>query len=112
MKYLSGAATLRYDPRKCSGCGRCVEVCPHAVFVITGGKARVSDPDLCMECGACMGNCPFGALEVRSGVGCAVALIGSMLRGGEPVCGCADPAGDSGSSRACGDDDPPGTCCC
>jgi ferredoxin len=33
MKYLSGVSTLEYFSDKCTGCGRCVEVCPHAVFV-------------------------------------------------------------------------------
>jgi NAD-dependent dihydropyrimidine dehydrogenase PreA subunit len=112
VKYLSGVVTLRYDPRKCSGCGRCLEVCPRAVFVINGGKARVTDPDLCMECGACMNNCPHGALEVRAGVGCAAALIHSMFRGGEPICGCADPADPAGPSGAAGDAGPPGASCC
>jgi NAD-dependent dihydropyrimidine dehydrogenase PreA subunit len=112
MKYLSGTATLRYDPRMCSGCGRCVEVCPRAVFVLKDGKADVTDIDLCLECGACMNNCPHGALEVRSGVGCAAALIGSMLGGGEPTCGCADPADPSGAAGAAGGAGPPGTCCC
>jgi NAD-dependent dihydropyrimidine dehydrogenase PreA subunit len=90
VRYLSRVVTLRYDPRSCKGCGRCVEVCPRAVFVVSGGKALVNDRDLCMECGACVNNCPHGALEVQAGVGCATALINSMIRSGEPTCGCCD----------------------
>jgi NAD-dependent dihydropyrimidine dehydrogenase PreA subunit len=104
MKYIPRTVTLRYDAKKCSGCGRCVEVCPRAVFALNGPKARIVDRDLCMECGACMNNCPRGALEVRIGVGCAAALIGSMLRGGEPSCDCAGSVEPPGGGSA--------GCCC
>ena len=62
MKYLSDVATLKYDPEKCSGCRRCVEVCPHGVFEMRDKRAAVTDKDLCMECGACALNCEFGAI--------------------------------------------------
>jgi len=53
----------------------------------------------CMECGACAGNCPVQTIEVRSGVGCAWAMIGAALRGKDMEsgeCGC-------GESFCCGD---------
>jgi hypothetical protein len=41
-----------------------------------------------MECGACMVNCPTRAIEVDSGVGCAMAMIKAALLGrDEVVCG-------------------------
>lgn len=89
LKYLSGVATLQYDPEKCTGCKRCLEVCPHAVFAMADKKAAVADRDLCMECGACENNCEFGAIRVRSGVGCASAIINGIIRGGEPTCDCS-----------------------
>jgi NAD-dependent dihydropyrimidine dehydrogenase PreA subunit len=95
MKYLKNVTTLEYFEDKCTGCGRCVEVCPQSVFVMRDKRAAITDKDLCMECGACAKNCDFGALAVDSGVGCASAIINSMIFGGEPSCDC------SGSSGSC-----------
>ncbi len=92
MKYLANTTTLSYDQAKCTGCGRCVEVCPHGVFELAEKRARITDRDNCMECGACAVNCEFGAIAVNAGVGCAAALINSMITGGEPTCGCSDAA--------------------
>lgn len=87
-RYLKNVTTLAYQPAKCTGCGLCVEVCPHRVFELENGKARVRDRDLCMECGACARNCPFAAISVRAGVGCAWAIMASEFRGKkEVVCG-------------------------
>ena len=90
MKYLPGVATLKLDAAKCTGCGMCLNVCPHAVFTIENRKASIVDSDLCMECGACALNCPAEALTVKKGVGCATAIRNGFLRGTEPECGCGD----------------------
>ena len=87
-KYLAGVSTLKLDAAKCTGCGMCVNVCPHAVFRIKDRKAKITDLDLCMECGACAGNCPAQALSLQKGVGCAAAVMTGFLRGTEPDCGC------------------------
>lgn len=80
LKYLRDVATLALDASACIGCGRCVEVCPHEVFVVDERKAVVTDRDRCMECGACARNCPAGALAVESGVGCAIGLLGEYFQ--------------------------------
>ena len=97
MRYLSDVVTLTFTAEKCTGCGRCWEVCPHGVFVPDGKLARLAGRDLCIECGACMLNCRYGAIAVKSGVGCASAILLGALRGHEPTCGCGD--------------DPSGACC-
>jgi NAD-dependent dihydropyrimidine dehydrogenase PreA subunit len=97
VKYLAKVATLNYNPEKCAGCSRCVEVCPHGVFVMQEKKASVTDKDLCMECGACAKNCEFGAIAVNTGVGCAAAIINSLINGGPPSCDCS-----GGASNCCG----------
>ena len=89
LRYLPDVVTLRLDDAKCTGCGMCLSVCPHAVFELENGRARIADRDACMECGACARNCPSGALAVRSGVGCVTAIILGALRGTKPNCDCA-----------------------
>lgn len=68
LTYIKGVAKIRLDVEKCTGCNRCVEVCPHGVLTV---DKRVSflDKDKCIECGGCMKNCPFDAIEVKTGVG-------------------------------------------
>lgn len=94
--YLKNVVTLQLDEHKCVGCGMCAVVCPHGVFTISGGKASISDIEACMECGACAQNCPFQALSVRSGVGCAQAIIKGALHGTAPCCGPTDGPGCCG----------------
>ena len=98
LRYLPGVTTLHLDVDRCTGCGVCLNVCPHAVLAASGsGKAAVVDRDGCMECGACALNCPTGALSVQAGVGCAAAIIVGALRGTKPQCGC----GDGGPGGCC-----------
>jgi len=92
-RHLSGVTTLAYDPARCTGCGRCAEVCPHGVFALEAkrGKAVLTDRDLCMECGACARNCADGAISVRAGVGCAWAILSSLyFKRGKQVSCCCD----------------------
>jgi NAD-dependent dihydropyrimidine dehydrogenase PreA subunit len=90
LKYIPNVTTLRLDTDKCNGCRMCIYVCPHAVFNVEDKKAFIVARDACMECGACAQNCPEGAISVRSGVGCAYAIILGSIRGSEPTCGCPD----------------------
>jgi ferredoxin len=83
MVYLPDVVTLELIPEKCTGCGLCLEVCPHQVLALDDGRARIVDRDACMECGACALNCPFEAITVQTGVGCAAALIKSGLGRGK-----------------------------
>ena len=96
MKYLKNVVTLRLDRDACVGCGRCVEVCPHGVFTLDVGKARIVDRDACMECGACARNCPACALYVKNGVGCAVGLLNAKLGRTSSCCGEGQPCCCSG----------------
>ena len=89
LLYLKGVTTLQLDESKCTGCGMCLDVCPHSVLKINGKNIQIAERDACMECGACSRNCPAGAISVQTGVGCAAAVINGLLgrNGGECCCG-------------------------
>ncbi|MEW6221675.1 MAG: mercury methylation ferredoxin HgcB [Thermodesulfobacteriota bacterium] len=97
MRYLSNTVSLRFDAGGCTGCGSCLEVCPHNVFARQGQRVALAARDNCMECGACALNCPTGAIQVKAGVGCAYAIIRGILTGSEPSCDCSPPAGPTAS---------------
>ena len=86
LRYLSEVVTLTLDAAKCNGCAMCTQVCPHAVFELVDKRARIVDRDACMECGACAMNCTEEAINVRSGVGCATAVLNGILGRGEACC--------------------------
>jgi NAD-dependent dihydropyrimidine dehydrogenase PreA subunit len=95
-QYIKNVSTLILATDKCTGCGRCVEVCPHQVFVFEGKKAMIVNKDSCMECGACAQNCAFDVIKVNSGVGCAYAVIKGWFTGAEASCDCsADQSSES-----------------
>jgi NAD-dependent dihydropyrimidine dehydrogenase PreA subunit len=79
LMYLKDVVTLAFDGEKCTGCLMCLSVCPRGVLAAANGKIEVAARDACIECGACQRNCPGLALTVRSGVGCASAVINRML---------------------------------
>jgi len=101
MSYLPGVTTLALDASRCNGCRMCTTVCPHGVFRVEDGVARIEARDACMECGACARNCEQGALTVDAGVGCAAAFIASAL-GLERACCCVAGPADAASPSSCG----------
>jgi NAD-dependent dihydropyrimidine dehydrogenase PreA subunit len=90
MKYLPDVTTLELFKDRCTGCGMCTEVCPHAVMVMDSGRASIGDRDACMECGACAKNCPADAIHVQIGVGCAQAVINNLLGRKSSCCSLDD----------------------
>ena len=98
FKYLKNVSTLKLNQDKCTGCKMCINVCPHAVFMIENKKTSIMNLNACMECGACVLNCPVEALSVNSGVGCAAAIIQGFVKGTEPNCCCG---GDEQGQTTC-----------
>lgn len=92
-KYLKNVVNLNLSVKKCIGCGRCIEVCPHGVFSVTDKGVQIKDKDSCMECGACAKNCPVNAISVEASVGCAAAIIKGWFTGNKPSCDCSDSGG-------------------
>lgn len=101
--YLKDVVTLQLNENKCMGCGMCLEVCPHEVFKMNSSRVFIQNRDGCMECGACSRNCPVGAISVKAGVGCAAAVINSMLgrTGGECCCSIESGDGKAGIGGCC-----------
>ena len=96
-QYLKNVVTLQLDENRCTGCGMCIEVCPHEVLEFQGKHVQIRDRDACIECGACARNCSFSAIAVNAGVGCASAIIRGALTNSEPTCGCST----DGNNRCC-----------
>lgn len=57
------------DPARCTGCGRCVAVCPPHVLslhtVLWDKRAVLDDATACTACAACAVVCPFHAISMR-----------------------------------------------
>jgi ferredoxin len=108
VRYLRNVVTLALDEERCTGCLRCLEVCPRAVLARAAKRVAIVDRDACIECGACARNCSAGAISVQAGVGCAAAVVGGWLRGSRPSCGCGgsaaaeDGCGSSAREGGCG----------
>jgi heterodisulfide reductase subunit A-like polyferredoxin len=51
------------DQDLCTGCKKCMEVCPPRAIEVHGNKARI-DAEYCEECGYCAPVCPVKALIV------------------------------------------------
>lgn len=100
LVYLKDVVSLQLKEDKCVGCGMCVEVCPHEVFRMNGKHVQILNRDACMECGACSRNCPADALSVETGVGCAAAMINTMLGRTSGPCSCSvKPKNPSAASK-------------
>lgn len=60
-EYFAGRHEI--EAEKCTGCEKCVEVCP-ADAVVLNGKAPAVDTGKCIFCGKCAGVCEPGALKL------------------------------------------------
>ena len=63
--------TVEIDEEICSGCKKCIEVCPMDVFAPNpekDGSPIVLYPDECQFCGECVEDCPLadkGAIQLN-----------------------------------------------
>lgn len=51
-------------PKKCTGCGDCVLICPTNVLGLADGLAVIVQPDACTYCSDCETICPVGAIAL------------------------------------------------
>ncbi|MGA9098423.1 MAG: DNA-directed RNA polymerase subunit D [Methanotrichaceae archaeon] len=48
----------------CTGCGKCVEVCPRKVLVLEDGRAKATNTVECSLCKLCVDECESGVIKV------------------------------------------------
>ncbi len=70
---MSAKALPHIDPARCTGCGRCIGICPPKVLWLEaegpGGMGRkhavLHDAPGCTGCAKCAVVCPFDAIAMR-----------------------------------------------
>lgn len=88
------------DPEKCTGCGKCAEVCPKGVITMVKPKAPVlvncNSKDKgavvrkicaagCLGCGICSKDCPHGAIQMLENLPVIDAIV-CLEKCQDPVC--------------------------
>jgi len=51
------------DEEACTGCGRCMEVCPPRAIIMRDGSAGI-EVEFCEECGFCAAECTVKAIAI------------------------------------------------
>lgn len=57
------APQLRFLEKKCTGCGRCEEVCRYGVHKVKGRKSHNIEFSKCVQCGSCVKVCVNNAIK-------------------------------------------------
>ena len=55
-------ALPQIDLEQCTGCGRCVALCPTQAVALINGQAAITQPAQCTFCEVCESYCPVGAI--------------------------------------------------
>jgi len=87
-----GVPVPSVDVARCTGCGRCGEVCAYSAIVVIQKRVAVF-PDLCHGCGACAYFCPEKAISeklwdigvVSSGTAGSISFVQGLLNIGRPM---------------------------
>ena len=66
MKAYSSVMAVRPypDPRRCTGCGKCAQICPAGAVTMSGGTAEI-DRSLCIECYCCQELCEHDGIDLE-----------------------------------------------
>ncbi|RCX17253.1 dissimilatory adenylylsulfate reductase beta subunit [Anaerobacterium chartisolvens] len=70
--------SITIDTSKCTGCGKCIRVCPGTLlYKDKNGKAESRYPRDCWGCTACLKECLYGAVSYF--LGADIGGMGSTL---------------------------------
>jgi MinD superfamily P-loop ATPase len=80
------------DEKKCSGCGKCADLCAYNALVVLGTRVLVF-PHMCHGCGGCAIICPERAITekpreigmIEKGASGATAFLQGLLNVGDPM---------------------------
>jgi ferredoxin/nitroreductase len=97
---------IAIDESLCSGCRRCQEVCPSALYAVEEKKARVKGDGArdCILCGQCIAACPDGAVSIEGLAATSFAPLGER---GDTLAGLTMLLEERRSVRAYRKDDVP-----
>ena len=60
--------SIKIDRHKCTGCGKCREVCPGSLLAEDpAGKTQIKYPKECWGCTSCVKECNFNAIQYYLG---------------------------------------------
>jgi ferredoxin len=99
-------ANITIERERCSGCRRCVEVCPSALYRMVEKKAQVKGGGVrdCIMCGQCIAVCPEDAIAIPELAQTSFEPLGER---GDAETGLAALFGERRSVRAYKKDDVP-----
>lgn len=49
----------------CTGCGICIDACPHQALELVDGLAKLTKPEKCDGAGECVEACPVQAISLK-----------------------------------------------
>lgn len=61
---MSDPMLPRISAARCTGCQKCVEICPTQALALVGGKAQLLYPERCTLCALCEDLCPEDAIAL------------------------------------------------
>lgn len=75
-RYEQGGFFLEIEPRRCKGCGVCVQSCPAEILTLDdAGKIEVREIARCIFCRLCEQRCPDFAISVHKGAVLQPSLV-------------------------------------